>query len=137
MSEYISEQVWRDALDEVLGWIMDADQRDQPLKHREKLKHRFQRIYFVEIQIGRMITTKLKSAFVKASVGLTAGLGGKLTALTSLYPEPIMATHCRMYIQPMRTAAMKMKPTVPVVEYPGCLQPDRVEQSLQSHHADE
>lgn len=45
MSKYISEKVWRDALDEVLGWVLDADRRDAPAQEREKLKHRFERIY--------------------------------------------------------------------------------------------
>jgi hypothetical protein len=45
MSKYVSEQVWRDALDEVLGWIIDADRRRYAQKDRERLKHRFQRIY--------------------------------------------------------------------------------------------
>lgn len=45
MSKYISEEVWRDALDEVLGWILDADDATIPAQEREKLKHRFQRIY--------------------------------------------------------------------------------------------
>ena len=45
MSKYVSEQVWRDALDEVLGWIIDADRGSYPVKDRERLKHRFQRVY--------------------------------------------------------------------------------------------
>jgi hypothetical protein len=45
MSKYVSEQVWRNALDEVFGWIIDADRRGYAQRDREKLKHRFQRIY--------------------------------------------------------------------------------------------